>query len=181
MFYNRCQECPLNGGPRVHGQLGTKNQIVFIGEAPGYDEVAQGVPFVGRAGKLLDGIFAELGIDRKELYISNSCICHPIDDNGKNRRPTIEEIACCNDRLVESIKRINPKVVVALGAVALYALVEPKPLDVIRMRDYIGIEQKSKNGYLVIPTYHPSYLLRSGEARGIAVEHIRIAYGMAQG
>ena len=180
MFYNKCQNCSLNGRPRVHGQLGAKKQLVFIGEAPGYDEVKLGAPFVGRAGKLLDGIFAELGIDRKELYISNSCICHPIDDNGKNRRPTIEEIACCNDRLMESIKRINPKVVVALGAVALYALAESEPLDVIRMKSYVGTELKSKNGYLLIPTYHPSYLLRSGEARGIAVEHIRIAYGIAQ-
>lgn len=175
---NGCDGCTLKGWAKVPGQVGTDNRIVFIGEAPGYDEVEQDKPFVGAAGKYLNELLKEAGLDRNSLYISNTCLCHPVDENGKNRRPTKEEIDCCNKRLLKSIEAINPNVIVSLGATALYALVRPQPLDEIKLGDYVGKELKSKNNYFVIPTYHPSFLLRKRadtEYRKATIGHIKKA------
>ena len=168
-----CNVCSLKDRPIVHGQKGTRRDVMFIAEAPGYEEDNQGIPLVGRSGILLEEILLDLKLDKKLFSISNSVVCHPIDENGANRRPTIDEIKCCNDRLLRSISKVNPtNIIISLGAVALFALVEPEPLDKIVMSNYVGKISTSKNEYKVMPTYHPAYALRNPEYKEIIKRHI---------
>jgi DNA polymerase len=168
-----CNNCTLNNRPLVKGQIGLRKDIIFIGEAPGYDEVKFDRPFVGKSGKLFNSILNDLNIDRNELYISNSCLCHPINKDGSNRKPTVNEIKCCNNRLLNSIATICPEVIVSLGAVALYALVEPESLDKIIMKNYVGKYYTSKNGFKVFSTYHPAAALRNSNYKDIIKNHIK--------
>jgi len=170
--FSFCKNCSLIDKPIVHGQKGSRDDVVLIGEAPGRDEVEEGCPFVGRAGKLLGRILSDLGYNKKDFYISNSCICHPIDENGNNRKPSLSEISCCNDRLLRSIEKISPRVVISLGAVALFSLTDIEPLDKIVMSKYVGKVLDSKNGYKVFCMYHPAFILRNNNFEDIFKRHL---------
>lgn len=125
-------------------------ELMFIGEGPGADEDAQGVPFVGKAGQLLSKMIAAMQFKREEVYIANIVKCRP----PGNRNPTDDEMASCLPYLLRQIELVRPKVIVLLGSVALKGLLNRS--GIMRMRghwlDYRGI--------MVMPTFHPAYLLR---------------------
>lgn len=168
--YSFCEKCTLIDRPIVFGQIGTRKDIILIGEAPGATEVRLGIPFVGRAGQLLNEVLAEIGVDRNSLYISNSCICWPVNENGNNRAPTDLEISCCNDRLLKSIAKINPNIIVTLGSRAFYALVPTT--EPIKMSELVGDYFMGKNYIRVFCIYHPSFIMRNNEYRSLFKKHL---------
>jgi len=154
-----CTKCPLHR-TRTNTVFGTGDpaaRLVFVGEAPGADEDAQGEPFVGRAGKLLDRMIAAMGLQREQVYICNILKCRP----PGNRTPAASEVVACLPYLLEQLEIIAPQVIVALGAPASQALLQTnRSIGQLRGRfhDYRGVK--------LMPTFHPAYLLRSpGEKR----------------
>ena len=155
-----CCKCGL-GSSRTNAVPGEGNpnaQIVFVGEGPGADEDAQGRPFVGRAGKLLDKIIIACGLKRSDVFICNILKCRP----PNNRDPAAEEIINCLPYLQRQIELINPEIIVALGAHAAKTLLNTnKPIGQLRghfHEYYTGI---GKGAIKLMATYHPAYLLRN--------------------
>jgi DNA polymerase len=153
-----CRRCKL-WKTRTHLVFGVGNpeaRLMFIGEAPGAEEDQRGEPFVGEAGQLLNRMLNKMEISRQEVYITNVVKSRP----PGNRNPTVEEIAACRPFLLKQIQVIRPRVIVTLGAIATHALLETKdPLNRLR-----GHWQQWR-GFAVMPTYHPSYLLRVPQDR----------------
>jgi uracil-DNA glycosylase len=156
-----CTKCPHLASSRTQTVFGVGNPdaaIMFIGEAPGADEDAQGEPFVGKAGQLLTKIIETMGFARDDVYIANILKCRPDLPKGSfgNRPPTPLEMQTCRPYLVEQIKIIQPKVLVALGAAAVEGLLGTRGT----MRDLRGRWHSYQETPLMI-TYHPAYLLRN--------------------
>ena len=156
-----CTKCPHLACSRTQTVFGVGNpdaELMFIGEAPGADEDKQGEPFVGRAGQLLTKIIKAMGFAREDVYIANVLKCRPDTPSGSfgNRAPTPLEMQTCLPYLVEQIDIIQPKILVALGAVAVEGLLGTRGA----MRDLRG-RWHSYNGTLLMITYHPAYLLRN--------------------
>lgn len=147
-----CAACGLHQG-RTHVVFGSGNrqaQIVFVGEGPGADEDAQGLPFVGPSGELLTKIIMAIGLTRDDVYICNVVKCRP-----KNNLPPLpDEVAACNAYLVEQLELINPKVIVALGGPALKTLCKTT-------QGIAGTRGRwhSYRGIPVMPTLHPAFVL----------------------
>ncbi len=130
-----------------------KASLCFVGEAPGADEDASGVPFVGKAGQLLDKMISAMGLAAdKDVYVCNIIKCRP----PGNRRPTPDEIKTCIPYLHEQLANVAPKVIVAMGNTSAQALLDTK-LGITRLR---GEWKLYRGKTLLMPTYHPSYLLR---------------------
>jgi len=149
-----CTRCKLCKGRTnlVFGVGNPKSELVFVGEGPGADEDAQGIPFVGKAGQLLTKMIEAMGFQREEVYICNVVKCRP----PGNRNPEIDEIEACEPFLRKQLGAIQPKVIVALGKFAAQTLLrEETPITRLRgqWRTYCGIQ--------LMPTFHPAYLLRS--------------------
>lgn len=148
-----CTRCPLHTGRTqiVHSTGNLQADLMFVGEAPGADEDAQGVPFVGRAGQLLTKIIESIGISRDEVFIGNINRCRP----PGNRQPLPIETETCRPYLLREIAVVRPKVVVVLGNTATQNLLGTK-VGISKLRgnfqDYFGVK--------VMPTFHPAYLLR---------------------
>jgi uracil-DNA glycosylase family 4 len=156
-----CTKCAHLACSRTQTVFGVGNpdaELMFIGEAPGVDEDRQGEPFVGRAGQLLTRIIETMGLIREEVYIANILKCRPDMPAGSfgNRAPTPAEMQTCRPYLVEQINIIQPKVLVALGAVAVEGLLGTRAT----MRELRG-RWHSYNGTPLMITYHPAYLLRN--------------------
>jgi uracil-DNA glycosylase family 4 len=156
-----CAKCPHLASSRTQTVFGVGNpnaEIMFIGEAPGADEDAQGEPFVGPAGQLLTRIIKAMGFAREDVYIANILKCRPDMPQGSsgNRPPTPSEMQTCRPYLVEQINIIQPKVLVALGATAVEGLLGARG----PMRDLRG-KWHFCSGKPVMITYHPAYLLRN--------------------
>ena len=156
-----CTKCAHLARSRTQTVFGVGNpnaELMFIGEAPGVDEDRQGEPFVGRAGQLLTRIIETMGLIREEVYIANILKCRPDMPAGSfgNRAPTPAEMQTCRPYLVEQIDIIQPKVLVALGAVAVEGLLGTRAT----MRELRG-RWHSYNGTPLMITYHPAYLLRN--------------------
>jgi uracil-DNA glycosylase family 4 len=156
-----CTKCPHLAGSRTQTVFGVGNpdaEIMFIGEAPGADEDAQGEPFVGRAGQLLTKIIRAMGLAREDVYIANILKCRPDMPPGSfgNRVPTPLEMQTCRPYLLEQIEIIQPKVIVALGAVAVEGLLGMRAT----MREMRG-RWTTFGGTPLMITYHPAYLLRN--------------------
>jgi uracil-DNA glycosylase len=156
-----CTKCPHLASSRTQTVFGVGNpdaELMFIGEAPGVDEDKQGEPFVGRAGQLLTRIIETMGLAREKVYIANILKCRPDTSPGSfgNRPPTPREMQTCRPYLVEQIDIIRPKVLVALGAVAVEGLLGTRGT----MRELRG-RWHSYNGTPLMITYHPAYLLRN--------------------
>lgn len=150
-----CTKCGL-GATRTNTVFSRGNpnaKLVFVGEAPGADEDAQGLPFVGRAGQLLDKMIVAMGLDpSSDVYVCNIIKCRP----PGNRRPEPEETNACIPYLHEQLAVIDPKVIVALGNTAVGTLLDTK-LGITKVR---GNWKLYKGRIPVMPTYHPSYLIR---------------------
>ncbi len=156
-----CTKCPHLASSRTQTVFGVGNpdaELMFIGEAPGADEDRQGEPFVGRAGQLLTKIIKAMGFAREEVYIANVLKCRPDMPKGSfgNRPPTPEEMQTCLPYLGEQIDVIQPRVLVALGAVAVEGLLGTRGT----MRELRG-RWHSYKGIPLMITYHPAYLLRN--------------------
>ena len=156
-----CTKCGHLASSRTQTVFGVGNpdaEIMFIGEAPGADEDRQGEPFVGRAGQLLTKIIKAMGFTRDDVYIANILKCRPDMPAGSfgNRAPTPAEMQTCRPYLIEQIDIIQPKVLVALGAVAVEGLLGTRGT----MRELRG-RWHSYNGTPLMITYHPAYLLRN--------------------
>jgi len=156
----QCRKCPL-GSTRtkcVPGEGHPRARIMFVGEAPGADEDAQGRPFVGRAGQLLDKIIAACGLKREEVFIGNILKCRPPD----NREPRPDEIINCLPYLQRQIEAINPDIIVALGGHAAKTLLNTvKPIGQLRgqFQEYYG--GIGRPPIKLMATFHPAYLLRN--------------------
>ena len=132
---------------------------MFVGEAPGWDEDRAGEPFVGKAGQLLTKIILAMGLQRDEVYIANILKCRPDTPNQRfgNRKPTSSEMSTCLPYLQAQIDIIQPKLLVALGATAVEGLLDFSP-SITRIRG----QWHEYRHVPLMPTYHPSYVLRRG-------------------
>ena len=159
----RCRLCET----RTHLVFGIgdpRARLVFVGEAPGYDEDIQGEPFVGAAGKLLTRIIQAMGLDRNQVYICNIIKCRP----PENRNPLPEEIDRCIPFLKRQLAALSPECICALGKFAAQTLLETQtPISRLRGRFF------EYNGIRVMPTYHPAYLLRNPEKKRDVWEDIQ--------
>jgi len=164
-----CTRCKLHtlGRTRVVFGVGNPNaDLMFVGEAPGADEDAQGIPFVGRAGQLLTKIIEAIDLKREDVYIANLIKCRP----PQNRNPEPDEVETCEPFLFQQIDLIKPKVIVALGTFAARALLKSAdPISRLRGRvhEYRGAQ--------LIPTFHPAYLLRNPSAKREVWDDMKLA------
>lgn len=157
---NACRKCQLGNLRKnpVPGEGNPQAQIVFVGEGPGADEDAQGRPFVGRSGQLLDKIIIAMGLKRSDVYICNIVKCRP----PENREPRPEEIISCLPFLKRQLGLIRPKVIVALGAPAAKTLLETnKPIGQLRGKFHDFNFDDFSPPIKLMPTFHPAYLLRN--------------------
>ncbi|MDD5010668.1 MAG: uracil-DNA glycosylase [Phycisphaerae bacterium] len=157
---NSCRKCVLGSTRRnaVPGEGNPQAQIVFVGEGPGADEDAQGRPFVGRSGQLLDKIIIAMGLKRSDVYICNIVKCRP----PENREPRPEEIISCLPFLKRQLGLIRPSVIVTLGAPATRTLLETnKPIGQLRGKFYDYYFEDFSPPIKLMPTFHPAYLLRN--------------------
>jgi uracil-DNA glycosylase family 4 len=164
-----CTRCKLATLGRKQVVFGTGNMnadLMFVGEAPGADEDVQGVPFVGRAGQLLTKMIEAMGFTRDDVYIANVVKCRP----PENRNPEPDEIDSCEPFLFRQIETIKPKVIVALGAFAAKTLLRSQePISKLRGQVY------DYHGAQLIPTFHPSFLLRSPGQKKYAWDDLKTA------
>lgn len=163
-----CTRCPLHKGRNklVFGDGDPQARLMFVGEGPGADEDAQGLPFVGRAGQLLNNMITAMGLKREEVYIANVVKCRP----PGNRTPDPEEANTCSPFLFRQIDVIRPQVIVALGATAAtYLLGQRQPLAGLRGRVH------AFRGAQLIVTYHPAFLLRDPRQKKEAWADLQIA------
>ncbi|HYR96638.1 MAG TPA: uracil-DNA glycosylase [Candidatus Binatus sp.] len=166
-----CRRCKL-APHRTHLVFGVGNpqaRLVFVGEAPGRDEDAQGEPFVGRAGQLLTEIITKgMRLRREDVYIANVIKCRP----PENRNPEPDEVASCEPFLLRQLELIRPEVVVALGKFAVQTLLRTKaPITQLRGRWY------DYHGMKLMPTFHPAYLLRNPADKRLVWEDIQKVMG----
>ena len=153
-----CTRCRLHKQRTniVFGVGNPRAQLVFVGEGPGHDEDVQGLPFVGRAGKLLTQMIEAMGLERDDVYICNVVKCRP----PENRTPQEDEIATCSPYLYRQLDVIAPKAIVCLGGVAAQTLLKTKD-PVSRFRGQWFDFRNTK----LLATYHPAYLLRNPNAK----------------
>ena len=156
-----CKRCKL-APSRTNLVFGVGNpdaELVFVGEAPGADEDAQGEPFVGKAGQLLTKMIEAMGYTRQDVYICNVLKCRP----PGNRNPEPDEVAACEPFLKRQLAAIRPRMIVALGKFAVQCLLrDESPISRLRgnFRTYEGIP--------LMPTFHPAYLLRQPDEKRLA-------------
>jgi uracil-DNA glycosylase len=163
-----CTRCPLHKGRNklVFGDGDPNAKLMFVGEGPGADEDAQGLPFVGRGGQLLNNMIGAMGLKREEVYIANVVKCRP----PQNRTPEPDEANTCSPFLFRQIDVVRPKVIVALGQTAVtYLTGEKRPLSGWR-----GIVHPLRGTKLIV-TYHPAFLLRDPNQKKHAWADLQIA------
>ena len=158
--YKNCKKCPLSKLGRkqvVFGQGNPQAKLMFVGEGPGREEDEMGIPFVGRAGKLLTKIIEAMRLKRKDAYITNVVKCRP----PNNRTPLPQESEICKKLiLLKEIEIINPQIICTLGACATQALLGNHVRITKTRGTFFSLDK-----YKIIPTYHPAYLLRNPAAK----------------
>ncbi len=164
-----CTRCPLAFAGRhtiVFGDGDPNARLLFVGEGPGADEDAQGIPFIGKAGQLLNNMITAMGLRREQVYIANIVKCRP----PANRVPAPEEANTCTPFLFQQIGVVRPEIIVALGSTAAtYLLGGKSPLSALRGRIHPAFGAK------LIVTYHPAYLLRDPRQKKEAWIDLQIA------
>jgi len=158
-FLHDCQQCRLASG-RTQVVFGTGNpqaRIMFVGEAPGYYEDQQGIPFVGAAGKLLTQLLESVGLSRSEIYIANVIKCRP----PNNRDPLPDEVETCKPYLLQQIQLIKPKLVCSLGNFATQALLGKK-VGITKVRGKVF----QLSDFVLFPLLHPAAALHQGNLQG---------------
>jgi DNA polymerase len=166
--YKSCNKCPLATLGRSTIVFGIGNpdaDLMFVGEGPGRDEDRLGLPFVGRAGQLLTKIIQAMDMQRKDVFITNVVKCRP----PNNRAPSPEESKICISLLLyKQIEIVQPKIICTLGSIATQAFLGPQS----RISHIRGHFQEMPN-YLLMPTYHPAYLLRNPPAKKLVWEDMK--------
>ena len=162
----KCTKCNLSKTRKnvVFGKGNIKATLMFIGEAPGYDEDIQGKPFVGKAGMLLTKIIEAMGLKREDVFICNILKCRP----SQNRNPLPEEINLCIDHLHKQIECIKPKIICGLGKFASQTILNTQtPITKLRgnWHEFKGIK--------FMPTFHPAYLLRNPKDKKLVWEDMK--------
>ena len=170
-----CTRCKLHAGRTnlVFGVGNPKADLMFVGEAPGRDEDIKGEPFVGRAGQLLTKIIEAIDLDRDDVYIANVIKCRP----PQNRNPEPDEVETCEPFLFSQIDAIQPRVIVALGAFAVRTLLRDDKTPISKLRG----QQYSYRGTILIPTFHPAYLLRSPDKKKYVWEDMKQVRAILRG
>ena len=167
---DHCMACPL-GETRRHAVFGAASASadwLFVGEAPGAEEDRRGLPFVGRAGQLLNAMISALGLERDQTYIANVLKCRPPD----NRDPLGEEVRSCEKHLHRQIELLQPRLIIALGRFAAQSLLKSSlPIGKLRGRRHLY----EPFGIPLVATYHPAYLLRSPLEKRKAWGDLRLA------
>ena len=160
-----CTDCPLSGGRTnaVPGEGNPHAEVMFVGEGPGFQEDRRGRPFVGPAGKLLDGLLATIGTNRNDVFIANMVKCRPPD----NRDPAPAEMAACTKYLDRQIELINPKLIVTLGRFAFGRYFPGE--GITRARGTL----REKDGLKIFPVLHPAAVLRREELRPTMIEDFK--------
>ena len=150
---SKCKKCGLckTAIQAVPGSGNPDAQIVFIGEAPGFYEDQQGVPFVGRSGKLLDFMLSQIGLNRKDVWIGNIVKHRP----PNNRDPSPEEISACQPFLTKQLEIIKPKIVVTLGRFSMNYFLPTEKISTAHGKSY------QLDRYILYPVYHPAAGLRN--------------------
>jgi uracil-DNA glycosylase len=181
-----CRACDLykHATQAVGGEGPSDAQIMLVGEQPGDEEDRRGKPFVGPAGKVLDGLLGEAGLQRADLYITNAVKHFKWEPRGKRRlhkKPSTGEIRACNGWLQVEIAGVKPTVIVALGASALMALNGAA----LSIESALQLELHHSSGTRILAAYHPSAILRAdGERaeslRGSLLKVLRQAAGLAK-
>jgi DNA polymerase len=161
----RCRLCEKRTR-LVFGSGNPRARLLFVGEGPGYEEDRQGLPFVGKAGQLLNRIIQAMGMTREEVYIANIVKCRP----PENRTPLPDETAICSEFLRKQIRIIRPQVIAALGSVAVGTLLQTST-SISRLR---GEFRTLEDGTPVMPTFHPAYLLRNPEKKKEVWEDMKL-------
>jgi uracil-DNA glycosylase family 4 len=164
-----CTRCALAQGRNkiVFGDGDPNAKLMFVGEGPGADEDASGLPFVGRGGQLLNNMIAAMGLKREQVYIANVVKCRP----PGNRTPEPDEAHTCSPFLFQQIDVVRPKIIVALGQTAVtYLTGEKRPLSGWR-----GVTHPFRGGAKLIVTYHPAFLLRDPNQKKHAWADLQIA------
>ncbi|MCE7749486.1 MAG: uracil-DNA glycosylase [Candidatus Heimdallarchaeota archaeon] len=165
-----CEACHLKDSRTqvVPGLYGPKNGLCIIGEAPGYHEDKQGIPFVGRSGKLLDNMLSGIGLERKkDLSILNVVKCRPTTEDKNNRTPTNSELKFCGERwLFKQLKLLSPKLIVTIGSIALRFFIPSAAVT-----KYVGKSYDTDLGIKLYVTYHPAYILRNYNLMDVYNEH----------
>jgi uracil-DNA glycosylase len=153
-----CTRCKLHPTRKtiVFGVGNSNANLMFIGEAPGFDEDQQGEPFVGKAGQLLTKMIIAMGLAREDVYIANILMCRP----PQNRNPEPDEIAACEPFLRKKIDAIAPRILVALGKFAAQTLLRTDA-SISSLRGH----WKTYQGIQLMPTFHPAFLLRSPDKK----------------
>ena len=167
---SECRKCPLHQSrtKAVPGVGSAFARWMFVGEAPGENEDLQGLPFVGRAGQLLDAMIGALNMEREDVFIANVIKCRP----PGNRNPAPAETAQCEPYLHRQLAIIRPAVIVALGAVSAQSLLKTsEPISRLRGRVF----HYGESSIPLIPTWHPAYLLRSPMQKKKAWEDLLLA------
>ena len=167
---NACTRCTLaeKRNRAVPGEGSLDADVMFVGEAPGYNEDQEGRPFVGRAGNLLNELLRSIGLRREDVYITNMLKCRP----PNNRDPLPGEIAACQPYLDEQLETISPKVVVALGRYSFAKFFPNEAIGKARGKP------RRWNNLLVYPMYHPAAALRNGRLRSALEEDFRALPGL---
>lgn len=160
-----CTELASRRKNVVFGAGNSKAKLMFIGEAPGADEDEQGLPFVGRAGQLLTKIIESIQLKREDVFIANVLKCRP----PGNRPPKPDEIVNCKPYLLQQIDIISPKIICALGTFAAQAILETET-SIGKLRG--SFHEMGK--YKVVCTYHPAYLLRNPNDKGLVWEDMKM-------
>lgn len=165
--YQNCLACPLSATRKqvVFGVGDPEARLLFIGEAPGFDEDQQGEPFVGAAGQLLTKIIQAMKLSREQVYIANILKCRP----PQNRNPLPSEIAVCSPILMAQIQIIRPQVICALGKFAAQTLLGVET-PITRLRGKFH----DWNGVRLMPTFHPAYLLRNPDDKKLVWEDMKL-------
>jgi DNA polymerase len=165
-----CTACALHATrtQTVFSRGTPQTELMFVGEGPGADEDAQGLPFVGKAGQLLDKMIAAMGYRPDDVYIANVVKCRP----PGNRTPEPQEMEACEGYLHEQIAIVRPKVIVALGNTACLGLLQVSGITRLR-----GKWRLYRGAIPVMPTFHPSYLLRTEAAKREVWEDLKLVMG----
>lgn len=156
--WENCQRCPLGQLRQrvVFGRGPLDAKVMMVGEAPGKEEDLGGEPFIGPAGKKFDALLAEVGLDRSQLWITNTCLCRPVStiEGKENRAPLVGEIRACSIRLAQEIAIVRPEVIVVCGNTPLFAFTGLK--SITKHRGWQPVPEGSPKLYA---TLHPASLL----------------------
>ena len=168
-----CTDCPLSRGRTnaVPGEGNPHAEVMFIGEGPGFQEDRLGRPFVGPAGKLLDGLLASMGVVREDVFIANMVKCRPPD----NRDPAPAELAACTKYLDRQIELVNPKLIVTLGRFAFGRYFPGEGITKARGK------LREKDGRKIFPVLHPAAVLRREELRPTMIEDFKAISEILEG